>query len=182
MQKKIIFLLVLIFSLTACSRQEKIDSSIFLRRLTECTESFMIDENSTFYTDNKCVAFIKDLNGAEYVLTTESDENNCVFKISVSSALTEKPKSFIELVKCITDCYVTEDSAEEIIKALYPKSKIESGFKYHDTQWYSYSSVSLDSGVLFSVQNKKLSDVYENELTLKPNDKSYIEKGVTQNK
>lgn len=174
MKRAVVFPLLILIIFSSCSRQEEIDFDILINRISDSEQTDTIIEKSIYYEENTSYCFFNDKSGNQFLISAVSDERGCVYKISLSSDKTN-PKDFYEVADLICKAYVNESDVSLDLNQLF-SSQINSETLYADTQWYSYSLSRYDSFSLFTVQNKKLCEISENELTLKANDKSYISK------
>lgn len=172
---KKILVLFAVFSLlflSACSVQKNMSPEIFLKRLSENSESFDSGSAEILYDDGGCVCFIKDIYGTEYVFRFDLSDAGDINKISFACNKKDKAENYILCLKEIICIYASDESPDEIIKELTENGKIKQGFSDYETHWYFWSSYADENGFFTSVINKKLVEITTAELTLKPNDKS----------
>lgn len=160
MKKLIIFVLIPIV-LAGCTVQEKVNSEIFLGRLTGVDKNINVEK--TFRTEENYVAFIS-YGGADFVIKTAEDECFNVTSVSLTCADGKKNETFRNLVKNIVTTYCNDDT-EEVINGLSDDGN-NKDFRFFSTKWYRYSAVINENGLYFSLENLKLTGETEEQLSL----------------
>lgn len=160
MKKLIIFALIPVI-LSGCTVQEKVSAEIFLERLTSGDKNIIIED--AFRTEEDFVAFIS-YGGADFVMKLTDDDCLNVESISLTCSDGGKTEMFRKLVKNIITTYC-DDSADEIINGLFVNNE-NGDFRFFSTQWYRYSAVLNENGLYFSLENLKLIEITEEELSL----------------
>lgn len=158
-------LLLLLFS--ACSVQQEITPELFIRKLNKSLKEPLFDAENGFCYDNTFYCFSSGT-GPEYVISMLSDESLRVYHIGLTSPHTEKKEDFLSLVRSIISEYAPDEDCEAVISAL---TCGENGIpSYHDSTHYSYSFISTDKGLSWSVSNNIIKEKEIPELTIKEND------------
>lgn len=168
--KKIIILLFIMIILSSCSVQEKMNSEMFIERLSKKDIQIEIKTSEIIYEDGKSYYYFISENNAKFLIVMYNDENKNINKISLTCNDINAEKDFMLYAKYIIDTFSFDDSSESVVKEIFKDAKINSGFSYYETQWYYYTSALSDNSMFFSIENKKLSQRKNTELTLKPND------------
>ena len=160
--KKIIFAFSLLFMLSSCSVQPKMNAEIFTDRLIENYKNEIVI-NDIFYYDDRCAIFFISENESECQIELFSDLNKNIYKITLTAEISIE--KFCLLTEMITETYSPDIVFEININKLF-----ENSFSCAETQWY-YISAAKDKNILFfSIENKKLSPEKNTQLTLKNND------------
>ncbi len=168
--KKVFVLLFLCLFLVSCSLQAEVTPEIFVERLSKFDKNMMFDEFVSFSHENLHTYFFSYSDSVFPVLEIRTDERGNAEKISISCTQTDKLDLFLKCVEVIVSVYSPDETASQIIDALYSEKNENEEFSYYETQWYLYSAVISENGLFFSTENKKLSPQSEVELSLKAND------------
>ena len=164
MKKRMIFfafLPIIVFS--SCTRQENMNTDIFLKRLFETEEFSAVKEEKFNINGNDYVYF--NHSGTNFVCEIKSDESENIKKICLAGNETDKAEIMKNYCRMIINVYAPQENAEEILSNLFNGT-----WDYHDTVWFRYSSVKSDYGLFFSIENRRYSTETDAELTLKQND------------
>ncbi len=165
MKKSLILLVICVFTVfNACSRQEKMNTDIFVERFIATAEKSVIAEER-FASDGKDVFFFKDIGGTEFVCELSSDEHENVKKICLAGNKTDKAGLMKHYSGLIINTYAPNEDAKAVLSNLFNNK-----WDYYDTLWYRYSSMKSDEGLFFSIENMRFSTESDAELTLKQND------------
>ena len=164
--------LSVLFLFSACSVQVRVNADIFFERFAAEYESLQCD---TFAKGNETFCFFtSEDNGSEILLIAASDENGNVYKITLTSD-SANHADLIEKSKTAFSVYAIDDDCSDFFNTDYTV-KSKQGFFDYETEKYLLNFTCVNGKESISIQNKKLSAVKMNELTLKPNDKTYLEK------
>ena len=163
--------LSVLFLLSACSVQERVSADIFLERLAAEYESLPCE---TFAMGNETFCFLSSSDKKQEVLLIAAcDENGNVYKITLISD-SSNHADLIEKSQTAFSVYTLNVDFSEFFKSDYI-IKSKTGFYDYETENYLLNFSCINGKESVSIQNIKLSVVKMNELTLKPNDKTYIE-------
>ncbi|MEE1011959.1 MAG: hypothetical protein U0L11_08005 [Acutalibacteraceae bacterium] len=165
--KRIILSVLLIFSLTACSLQQNMNSELFFKRFIKYDNSISV--NNSFYDNNSFVCYAL-YHNADVIFTISEDKDQNIKKINLTCSNTDKINEFADCSESIIKIYAPDDNSKIITENLFKTENINNEFIYYDTQWYTYSTFLSDDGLYFSVSGKKLSPESKVELSLKQND------------
>jgi len=169
--KKLLLLSVLIVSLflQSCSVQEKMNTSVFEQALIDsCNGAITVDES--FYENGKGYYFVSYNGVSDLLITTVSDENGNIYNISVSGE-TKSLKELMFAAKCAFSVYCPDS---EYGKFLADYSSGKDGIFDLESPDYLLNYTCINGNISFSVVNKKLTEIKNNGLTLKQNDKTYL--------
>ena len=169
--KKALFLLFAFIFLSGCSVQKSMNPRIFLERLSDKTDSFVLENTDIFADKSGYICFVKDKNAKDFLFEFSVDKSENIKKISFSCIETEKAEDFVEYVKNIISVYSSTENADEIIMNLTENGKLKQGINYFENQWYLYCTNADKNGLFFSVTNKEMSEKTTVLYSLKPNDR-----------
>ena len=144
---------------------------IFLERLSDKTDSFVLENTDIFADKSGYICFVKDKNAKDFLFEFSVDKSENIKKISFSCIETEKAEDFVEYVKNIISVYSSTENADEIIMNLTENGKLKQGINYFENQWYLYCTNADENGLFFSVTNKEMSEKTTVLYSLKPNDR-----------
>ncbi len=151
---------------SSCTVQEEVSPDLFVSRFGEKYPAYSLENDGMFYEKEKCVLFAADASGTRFAVEMTTDEQGRVRKISLACTDADKAENMFSFAKDIVSVYAAQEDGQSVAESLNSGKS----FSYHETQWYYYSFSSTETGLFFSVENKKLSPEKEVGLTLKEND------------
>lgn len=166
--KRITVVLLLLFILTACSVQEKVNPQIFIERVQNCDENITVE--NVFFEDDVFICFADYAQKANLVFEMATDEHENVKKINLACTQTDKAEEFIYCAESVVKTYAPEDDSAKVIKDLFSSKELSGKCIYYETQWHIYSAVLSENGLYFSSESKKLVPQSDVEFSLKEND------------
>lgn len=152
--------------LSSCTVQEEVSPDLFISRFAQVYPDYSLEADGMFYENEKCVLFANDASGNRFAIEMTADERGRVRKISLACVDADKAENMFSFAKDVISVYAADENPESVAASL----NIGKNYSYHETQWYYYSFSSTETGLFFSVENKKLSPEKEVALTLKEND------------
>ena len=166
MKKISVVAVLILFFLTACTVQETMNPDLFIERFTDQFPEFSVDAEQMFYENEKCVVFLNNQGGRRFAMEMTVDSADVVQKISLACAETDKADDFYNLAESVVKVYAPDEDFKTASKKLFCGKK----YSYYETQWYYYSFSESETGLIFCIENKRLSPEKEERLTLKEND------------
>lgn len=165
MKKSLILLMFCVLIIFAsCSKQEKMNTEIFMERFARLSpQSFSAEEKFSY--NGKDIVFLKDNGGTEFVFEFTDDEYGNIKKICLAVNETDKADLMNYYCGLTVNAYAPNEDAKAVISTLFKNT-----LDYHSTQWYRYSSVKSDDALFFSIENMRYSTESDAQLTLKEND------------
>lgn len=139
---------------------------MLLARLAESFTEFTAETDSMFYEDDRCVVFVNSASGKRFAMEMTLDSLERVQKICLACDETDKAEEFYSLAEKLTAVYAPDEDFKDASEKLFGKEN----YSYYESQWYYYAFSKNETGLFFSIENKKLAPEKELELTLKEND------------
>lgn len=168
--KRIVALLLVFLTLTACSVQEKMSPMIFIERIGQTDKKLIIDTENLFFENKNLVCYAVYAQKTKLVFEISTDEHGNSDKISLACIQTDKAPDFILCAKSVFSVCSPDDDSDAVFKELFGSKELSDECRYYETQWHSYAAVLSENGLFFSIENKKLVPQSEVEFSLKQND------------
>lgn len=166
MKKTLLLVAALLLLLTSCSVQSEVNPDLFIGRFAQAYPEFTVDTEQTFYENGKCVVFINNSAGRRFAVEMTVDEADRVQKISLACTEADKADEFRYLAECVSELYAPQEDFKEAANAVFEGKN----YAYRETQWYYYCFSKTETGLFFSIENKRLAPAKEERLTLKENE------------
>ena len=165
--KKVVFVVIaLLFLLSACSTQAEVNPDLFVSRFAQTYPEFKVNAEQMFYENDKCVVFIDNSAGRRFAAEMTVDEADRVQKISLACAETDRAEELYFLAECVTKLYAPQENLETALNALFG----DENYTYYESQWFNYCFSKTETGLFFSIENKRLAPTKAEQLTLKENE------------
>lgn len=166
MKKTALIAVISLLLLSGCTVQTTQNPSLFAERFAESYPEFTLDIDSMFYDRDKCVVFVENTNGRRFAMEMTVDSSDRLQKISLACVETDKAHELYYLAECVARIYAPQENFSDAAKTIFG----DKSYSYYETQWYYYCFSQNETGLYFCIENKQLSPIKEEHLTLKEND------------
>lgn len=168
--KRLVFLVVALLLLTACSVQETVSPQIYMDRIQKNDKNISFNSSDAFLENINYVCFVRYAQNADIMFEIAMNEQGSAKKINLACTQTDKIDLFVQCAQSAAETYAPDDDAQRVISELFKSREISDKCLYYDTQWHAYSAVLSENGLYFSVESKKLVPQSDVEMSLKQND------------
>lgn len=166
MKKMLLVAVAAMLLLTSCSTQSQVNPDLFIRRFSQTYSEFAVETEQMFYEEGKCVVFINNSSDTRFAAEMSVDEADRVQKISLACTDADKAEEFRYFAECVSRLYAPQEVFNAVSQNLFGGKK----YAYRETQWYYYCFSQTETGLFFSIENKRIAPAKEERLTLKENE------------